>query len=198
VSYVVQPWTAFTICDEPDVPVLPPNPSPELIDKSAGQRLVSPLSQSSMAAIANPELNGWFGLDGLEIDDRTPAGTASSLDIPDANYSWTFGDGTSGTGPSVAHTYGRAGDFTVALTVTDRGGIVDSVSQTVQVEERHGDPPPAPLAGDGQEAAPPAPRRDDDPAAAGRRRQPALRDRRRRPSLDLRAQSPVKRRALRE
>jgi hypothetical protein len=70
VSYVVQPWTAFTICDEPDVPVLPPNPSPELIDKSAGQRLVSPLSQSSMAAIANPELNGWFGLDGLEIDDQ--------------------------------------------------------------------------------------------------------------------------------
>ena len=213
VSYVVQPWTAFTICDEPDVPVLPANPSPDLIDKSAGQRLVSPLSQSSLAAIVNPQLNGWFGLDGLEIDDQNAcqpltngldtftfgtsgsapyylqresnntsvvdsdpftyagclpndvldpgfvaptaidlgdtidldgSGTASSLDIPNANYSWSFGDGTTGTGPSVAHTYSRAGNFTVTLTVTDRGGNVANTTQTVQVLGSNGQPAPPP------------------------------------------------------
>ena len=34
-------------------------------------------------------------------------------------YSWTFGDGSTGTGPVVRHTYGSAGSFVVCLTVTD-------------------------------------------------------------------------------
>ena len=77
VSYVVQPWTAFTSCDEPDVPAVPPYAAPGVLEKSAGQRLVSPLSQSSMAAIVNPVLNGWFGPTGSEIDDHN--GPASRL-----------------------------------------------------------------------------------------------------------------------
>ncbi|MFZ0975013.1 MAG: PKD domain-containing protein [Solirubrobacteraceae bacterium] len=216
VSYVVQPWTAFTSCDEPDVPAVPPYAAPDVLEKSAGQRLVSPLSQSSMAAIVNPFLSGWFGLDGLEIDDQNacqPFGhgldtfnfgnsgmdpyylqresnnasvvdndpwtysgclpsdvlqptfvsptaidqgdtldldgsnTASSLAIPNANYSWNFGDGSqSGTGPSVEHTYNQAGTFNVTLTVTDRGGNKESFAQPVQVLGPTGQPGP-PLGG---------------------------------------------------
>lgn len=213
VSYVVQPWTAFTICDEPDVPALPLTPTPTQIEKNVGQRLVSPLSQSSIAAIVNPDLNGWFGLDGLEIDDQNacqplgsgldtftfgnsggapyslqresnntsvvdsdpytyngclpsdalgPAfvapgaidlgdtidldgsGTASSLGIPDANYSWNFGDGVAGTGPSVEHTYAKAGTYTVDLTVTDRGGNQAALRQTISVLDQNGNPVAAP------------------------------------------------------
>ena len=37
------------------------------------------------------------------------------------NYSWSFGDGSIGTGSTVAHAYSSVGTFTVILTVTDSG-----------------------------------------------------------------------------
>ncbi len=210
VSYVVQPWTAFSICDEPDVPTVAPYSTPAVVEQSAGQRLVSPISQSSMAAIVDPLLNGWFGLDGLEIDDQNgclPQGhgvdttnfgnsgqspyylqresnnasvvdndpwtysgclpadtleptfvspsalnegdtvdldgsdTASSLGIPNADYKWNFGDGSTGSGPSVEHTFNSAGNFTVTLSVTDRGGNSNTFSQVVEVLGPNGQVP---------------------------------------------------------
>ncbi len=38
------------------------------------------------------------------------------------SYSWTFGDGTAGTGSNVQHTYAGAGIYTARLTVTDNLG----------------------------------------------------------------------------
>ena len=35
-TYVVQPWTALTVCDEPDVPTVPPNAAPSAVEISAG------------------------------------------------------------------------------------------------------------------------------------------------------------------
>ncbi|MBV8217884.1 MAG: PKD domain-containing protein, partial [Solirubrobacterales bacterium] len=70
VAYVVQPWSAGTGCDEPDAPPIPPYPTVEQMAVGVGQRLVSPLSQAEMAAITNPGLNGWAGLDGTEIQDN--------------------------------------------------------------------------------------------------------------------------------
>jgi len=35
-------------------------------------------------------------------------------------YAWTFGDGTTGSGPSVSHTYAAVGTYNVTLTVNDR------------------------------------------------------------------------------
>ena len=211
VNYVVQPWTAFTSCDEPDVPALPENPTPAQLEKIAGQSLASPLSQSEIATIVNPDLNGWFGLDGLEIDDQnscqpfgsgldtfsfgnsgespyylqresnnaavvdsdpytyngcTPddilapafvvpsainlgdtidldgSATASTFDIPNAAYKWNFGDGASGNGPSVEHTYAKAGSYTTTLTVTDRGGNQASLGEVIQVLGASGLPGP--------------------------------------------------------
>jgi hypothetical protein len=69
-AYVVQPWTALTACDDPGVPPIPPNPTPQQLAVGVGQRLVSPLSQGDLASIVNPGLNGWFGLDGSEINDN--------------------------------------------------------------------------------------------------------------------------------
>jgi hypothetical protein len=57
----------------------------------------------------------------------------STLLIPQANYRWDFGDGTSGVGPSLVHIYTKAGTYSVTLTVIDRGGYVRSLSQTITV-----------------------------------------------------------------
>ncbi|HEY1591259.1 MAG TPA: hypothetical protein VGF81_05670 [Solirubrobacteraceae bacterium] len=46
VAYVVQPWTAFTSCDEPDAPPLVKAPTPQQLAINVGLRLVSPLSQT--------------------------------------------------------------------------------------------------------------------------------------------------------
>jgi PKD repeat protein len=59
--------------------------------------------------------------------------TVSSLLVPNVGYGWEFGDGKTAIGPSVVHTYANGGSFAVKLTVTDRGGNVASLSQTINV-----------------------------------------------------------------
>jgi CubicO group peptidase (beta-lactamase class C family) len=48
-------------------------------------------------------------------------------------YRWDFGDGTTGTGRDIGHAYTGAGDYTVTLTVVDRGGNSDADARSVQV-----------------------------------------------------------------
>ncbi len=49
---------------------------------------------------------------------------------------WSFGDGGSGTGSSVTHTFTRTGRFTVKLTATDTAGNATSKSLTVTVSAK--------------------------------------------------------------
>lgn len=49
------------------------------------------------------------------------------------SYSWDFGDGTTGSGKSAAHTFSRIGNYTVTLTVQDNFFALASVSQDVTV-----------------------------------------------------------------
>lgn len=55
-----------------------------------------------------------------------PDGTISS-------YSWDFGDGTSGTGKTVSHTYTKIAVRTATLTVKDDDGIEASSSQQIEI-----------------------------------------------------------------
>jgi hypothetical protein len=66
--------------------------------------------------------------------------TVSTLIVPGAGYVWGFGDGASAIGPSVVHSYPKGGSYAVRLTVTDRGGIVSSLSQTIVVLGPTGQP----------------------------------------------------------
>ena len=45
-------------------------------------------------------------------------------------YKWTFGDGTTGQGKLVQHTYSAARTYTVSLTVTDSGGVTATTAIT--------------------------------------------------------------------
>ncbi len=49
-------------------------------------------------------------------------------------YSWSFGDGTTGSGQAPTHTYGAGGTYTVTLTVTDSAGKTGRTSSSVTVQ----------------------------------------------------------------
>ncbi len=53
-----------------------------------------------------------------------------------ADYLWTFGDGTTGSEPSLSHTYHERGTYTVYLTVVGRDGSTDQTSTTVYVHSQ--------------------------------------------------------------
>jgi PKD domain/Regulator of chromosome condensation (RCC1) repeat len=55
-------------------------------------------------------------------------GTLSTDDYGIVRWDWTFGDGTSGTGSIVNHTYTAGGSYLVTLTVTDTAGQPSSAS----------------------------------------------------------------------
>lgn len=49
------------------------------------------------------------------------------------SYEWDFGDGDTGSGPTVQHAYSAAGTYSVLLTVTDDAGRVATATTTVTV-----------------------------------------------------------------
>jgi len=49
------------------------------------------------------------------------------------SYRWDFGDGSTGSGQSVSHSYLLPGSYTVTLTVTDANGQSVTTSQTITV-----------------------------------------------------------------
>jgi len=58
------------------------------------------------------------------------------------SYAWNFGDGETGTGKNVTHTYTAVGDYQASLTVTDDDGAQGSTARTVHVVVPSPPPPP--------------------------------------------------------
>jgi len=65
---------------------------------------------------------------GQLVNAACPAGVPAI-----STYAWTFGDGTTGTGQLISHTFTTPASFSATLTVTNAGGGSASVTQTIAV-----------------------------------------------------------------
>jgi PKD domain-containing protein/concanavalin A-like lectin/glucanase superfamily protein len=61
------------------------------------------------------------------------AANSSDPDGTIESYEWDFGDGTTGSGQTVSHTYGQGGDYPVTLKVTDNRGGTDEETKQLTV-----------------------------------------------------------------
>ena len=64
-------------------------------------------------------------------------GSGSTTDTTITTYEWDFGDGETGSGYKLSHTYTTSGNYTVTLTITDDSGLshTDTTTATVTSEE---------------------------------------------------------------
>ena len=51
------------------------------------------------------------------------------------NWAWDFGDGTTGSGATVSHTYALAGEYFASLTVTDSNGFTNTTQNSVTITD---------------------------------------------------------------
>lgn len=77
-----------------------------------------------------PTANFTFSCSGLTCSFN---GTSSTDDRGISSYSWTFGDGATGTGSTTSRTYAAAGTYSVTLTVRDAANQANSRTQSVTV-----------------------------------------------------------------
>ena len=74
-----------------------------------------------------------FGVSANDLTATFDASASTDTDGTISSYLWNFGDGNSGSGKAVTHTYGAAGTYQVGLTVTDNRGGTAQLSKPVTV-----------------------------------------------------------------
>lgn len=86
-------------------------------------------------AIFNVSANEGIAPSAISFD----AGASSDAEGDDLSFAWDFGDGSTGSGVNVVHTYTQAGTFTANLTVSD-GVLSNTAQEVITITE----PDPAP------------------------------------------------------
>ncbi len=84
---------------------------------------------AALTADAGPNVSARVGDDVVLHGSATSAAAISS-------YTWAFGDGGSGTGPTPHHVYARSGSFRVDLTVLDAAGHVATATTWAEIAVR--------------------------------------------------------------
>jgi PKD repeat protein len=91
----------------------------------------------------------------MDAPETAQAGTGAQFDAsasydPDGDaltFSWDFGDGNVGSGPTPSHIYQSGGLFTITLTLTDGNGGIDTATADVDVQQPANQPPVADVGG---------------------------------------------------
>ena len=69
---------------------------------------------------------------------------STDIDGTIAAWAWSFGDGSSGSGPMITHVYSTAGFYVANVTVTDNGGASNTTSVTINATTGASSVPTAP------------------------------------------------------
>jgi len=96
-------------------------------------------NQAPMAVMAAAPTSGLAPLT-VSFDGSS----SSDADGTIVSFAWNFGDGTTGFGMTVSHTYSTAGTYTARLTVTDNQSASNSTTRTIQVNPNTTTIPDAP------------------------------------------------------
>ncbi len=99
----------------------------------------------TVIVVSPPVASFTFSPESPIVDEEVTfnASTSHDADGTIVSYDWDFGDGTTGSGVTVAHTYTADGSYSVTLTVTDNDDLSDSATQEVTVSTLQLQPPVA-------------------------------------------------------
>jgi PKD repeat protein len=86
---------------------------------------------SKDVAVTNAAPSAAFAVSCSGLTCSVDAGASSDSDGTIVQYSWSFGDGTAGTGKTADHSYPQAGSYILTLTVTDNAGDTAATSQRI-------------------------------------------------------------------
>jgi hypothetical protein len=116
----------------------PPSPDGNASAPAAATVLLDRLAPTPRVGLAAPTarpgvplaIGGRRSLDG--------AGGIADSGLDPTGFAWSFGDGSVGRGPLVAHAYARLGTYKGTLTLADRAGNAATAAFTVFVGDRTG------------------------------------------------------------
>lgn len=106
-------------------------PRPDAADRPAETLGADQAANTSRAGSHPPEARIVHRIDHMTV--HLDASLSTDLDGGLVEFSWDFGDGTSGTGVEAAHTYAAGGQYKVTLRVVSRSGLADNSSLELDV-----------------------------------------------------------------
>ena len=98
------------------------------VSRDISATTTSPVNQPPVALFTATPLAGVVPLS-VTFDASASSDTDGSITA----YAWNFGDGTTGTGRTVSHTYASAGTYSAQLTITDDDSATASASRDISV-----------------------------------------------------------------
>jgi PKD repeat protein/uncharacterized protein YraI len=112
---------------------------PEATDAPVPEATPTPDETVPPTPVISASVDGQLALPGSPV--MAQVGQAINFDgsasrsggSPIASYEWSFGDGNTGTGAAVSHTYNNEGGFQVTLTVTDENGLANTEVVGVEI-----------------------------------------------------------------